>query len=107
VPRAAPPASRFGLGQRQPRMVEEGATGSGQFGTVNTARQQRNANLVFQVADLPAQGWLRRVQPLFGGDRQAALLGDGDEVSKVPQLPRPISWRYGYQLTSLFPRRNE
>jgi hypothetical protein len=30
--------------------------------------------------------WLGRMQPALGGDSQAALLGDGDEIPKMPQL---------------------
>jgi hypothetical protein len=29
---------------------------------------------------------LRRVQPLFGGIGEAALLGDGNEITKVAEL---------------------
>jgi hypothetical protein len=45
---------------------------------------QRNADLVFEIADLPAQRWLRRVQLFRSRDRQASGLGDRDEITKVP-----------------------
>ena len=43
-----------------------------------------NADLVFEIADLAAERRLRRVQPFLGRERQAALLGDRDEIAKVP-----------------------
>ena len=79
-------ASRLDLGQRQPCMVEKGPAGGGQFDAVRAAAQQLDADLVFEIADLAAQRRLRRVQPFLGRERQAALLGDRDEIAKVPQL---------------------
>jgi hypothetical protein len=67
-------------------MVEKRPAGSGQFDAVHTAAHQLNADLVLQIADLPAQRRLRRVQPFLSRERQAALLGDRDEITKVPQL---------------------
>ncbi len=46
---------RFRLGQRQPRMVEEGATRRRQLDAVDAAGEQRDADLIFEIADLPAQ----------------------------------------------------
>ena len=45
-----------------------------------------NTDFAFQIADLPAEGRLRRVQPPLGRERQASLLGDGNEIAKMPQL---------------------
>ncbi len=79
---------RFGgclcLSQRQPCVVEEGSAGSGQFDTVHASIQQRNADLVFEIADLAAQRRLRRVQLLLGRDCQASGLRDRDEITKMP-----------------------
>ena len=86
--RRAASRRRFGLGEREPRMVEEGAAGGSQLDAVHAARQERNADFIFEIADLPAQRRLRGVQPLLGGDREAALLGDRDEIAKVAQLHR-------------------
>ncbi len=47
------------------------------------AAQQRNADLVFEIANLAAQRRLGRVQPFLGRERQAALLGDGDEIATL------------------------
>ena len=67
-------------------MVEKGATGGGQFDAVHAAAHQLNADLIFEISDLATEGRLRRVQPLLGGERQASLLCDRDEIAKVPQL---------------------
>src|SRR3984893_16749606 len=72
------------LRERQPGMVEKGLAGGGQFDAVYAAAHQRDANLVFEIADLAAEGRLRRVQPFLCRERQAALLGDSDEIAKVP-----------------------
>jgi len=72
------------LSKRQPCMIEEGAASGGQFNTMHASIHQRNADLVFEIADLPAEGRLRRVQPFLSRERQAALLGDRDEIAKVP-----------------------
>ncbi len=47
-----------------------------------------HADLLFEVADLPAQRRLGRVQLLLGGNGQAAGIGDGDEVAEMPELHR-------------------
>jgi len=51
---------------------------------VDASIHQRNADLVFEIADLAAEGRLRRVQPFLSRERQAALLGNRDEIAKVP-----------------------
>jgi hypothetical protein len=35
---------------------------------------QLNADFLFEIADLPAEGWLRSVQLLLGGNGQAARI---------------------------------
>src|SRR2546425_8285752 len=43
------------------------------------------------------------MQPPLGGNRQAAFLGDGDEVAKMSQLHTwSMPTRYGAQLTKSF-----
>ena len=84
------PARRFDRGvdlhQRQPGVVEKGLAGSGQLDAVHAARQQLDADLMFEVADLPAQRGLRGVQPSLSGLGEASRLGDGDEIAKMPEL---------------------
>src|ERR1700726_2479403 len=67
-------------------MVEKGLARGGQFDAVHAAAHQPDANLVFEIADLAAEGRLRRVQPFLRRERQAALLGNRDEIAKVPKL---------------------
>src|SRR5258708_20047001 len=67
-------------------MVEKGLARGGQFDAVHAAAHQLDANLVFEIADLAAEGRLRRVQPFLSRERQAALFGDRDEIAKVPRL---------------------
>ena len=65
-------------------MVEKGAPGGGQFDAVHAAAHELNADLIFEIADLATEGRLRRVEPFLRRQRQAALLGDRDEIAKVP-----------------------
>jgi hypothetical protein len=74
------------LGQRKPRVVEKGTASSSQLHATRATTQQLDPNLILQIADLPAQRRLRSMQAPFGRQRQAARLGDRDEVSKMTQL---------------------
>ena len=82
--RRAASCGRLGLRERQPRMIEKGPPGGGQFDAVHAAAHKLDADLVFEIADLATEGRLRRVQPFLSRERQAALLGDRDEIAKVP-----------------------
>jgi hypothetical protein len=46
-------------------MVEKGLACGGQFDAVHAAVHKLNADLVFEIADLAAEGRLRRVQPFL------------------------------------------
>src|ERR1700738_1568459 len=76
--------SRLRLSQRQPGVVEKGLAGGGQLDAAHAAADQLDANLVFEIADLAAEGRLGGVQPFLSRQRQAALLGNRDEIAKVP-----------------------
>src|SRR4029077_4191559 len=93
----APSPRRIDLQQRQTRVIEKSTAGRGERNATCAALQQRDANLEFQVADLPAQRWLRGMEPPFGGIGQAAFLGNSNEIAQMAQLhgPRPILARYG------------
>ena len=67
-------------------MVEKGFSGRRQLNAVGAAMYQRNADLLFEIPDLPAERWLRSVQLLLGGNGQTAGIGHGDEVTEMPQL---------------------
>ena len=76
------------LRERKPCVIQERAACLRQFDTARAAPEQLCADFLFEVAHLPAEGGLRGVQPPFGGKLQAAFLGDGNEVTKMPQLHR-------------------
>ena len=56
---------RLDLRQRQPGMVEEDAASGSQFDAARAADHKLSADLVFEIADLAAEGRLRRVQSPF------------------------------------------
>ena len=76
----------FRLNQRHSCMVEKGFPGRRQLDTVSAAMHQLNADFLFEIADLPAERWLGRVQLLLGGNGQTAGIGHGDEVAQMPEL---------------------
>jgi hypothetical protein len=43
---------------------------------------QLNANLLFEISDLPTEGWPKSVGLLLGGDGQTVRVGHGDEVAE-------------------------
>jgi hypothetical protein len=51
-----------------------------------------NANILFELSDLPTEGWLRSVELLLGGDGQTARVGHGDEVAWMPELHHRIPY---------------
>jgi hypothetical protein len=77
---------RLDLSQRQSCMVEKDPTRGGQLDATSAAEQQLRADLVLQVPDLPTEGRLRCVEPPLGSHGEAPLLGDSDEIPKMPQL---------------------
>src|SRR4051812_48564797 len=67
-------------------MIEKGPTGGRQLDAVHAATHQLNTDLIFEIADLPAQRGLCGVQPFLGRECQAALFGNRDEIAKMPEL---------------------
>ena len=74
----------FDLCQCQSGVVEKGLACSGQFDAMHAAAHQLDPNLVFEIVDLAAEGRLLCVQPFLSRERQAALLGNGDEIAQMP-----------------------
>ena len=94
---------RLDLQQRRPRMIEKGSAGGGQFDAARAAGKQLHADLMFEIPDLTAKRGLGRMQPPFGRHREAAFLGDRDEIAKMPQLhAAPMPTRYDAQPTKSF-----
>ena len=84
-------------------MVEKGFARGGQLDTVHAARQQLDPDLIFEVADLPAERRLRGVEPTLGRLGEAAHFGDGNEIAKVSELHRaPMLAGYATRLLGLF-----
>src|SRR5215813_68636 len=95
-------ARRFDLEQCQPGMIEKGAAGRGEIDAARTALQELDADLDLQITDLPAQRWLRRVQPPRGSIGEAAFLGYRNEIAQMPELHAPshTSWAWLEQTKS-------
>src|SRR6266481_3194690 len=53
---------------------------------MSAAMDQRNADFLFEIPNLPAERWLGSVQFLLGGNGQTAGIGHGDEVAEMPEL---------------------
>jgi hypothetical protein len=78
------------LQQRQPHVIQKDSARVGQLDPPRAAHKQFYANFQFQVADLAAQGRLRRVQPTFGGMGETAFFGNGNEIAQMAELHEPI-----------------
>jgi hypothetical protein len=78
--------SGFGLRQRQTSVIKKGPAGRRQFDAAHAASEQRNADLVLEVADLAAEGWLRHMQAALRRKLHASRFCDRDEIAKMPQL---------------------
>jgi hypothetical protein len=53
---------------------------------VGAAVYQLNADFLFEIPDLPTEGWLGSVELLFGGNGQTACISHGDEVAEMSEL---------------------
>src|SRR6266481_8969342 len=76
----------FCLNQRHSCMLEKSLAGRRQLNTVSAAIHQWNADLLFEIPDLPTERWLRSVQLLLGGNGQTAGIGHSDEVAEMPKF---------------------
>ena len=94
----------FHLGQRKPCMIEKYLARLRQVYAAGAAHQQRHADLLFEIADLPAERRLRRMQPALGRNRQAALFGHGNEIAQMSQfhIANPYFSGMAIHLQSLF-----
>jgi hypothetical protein len=70
-------------------MIKKGTSSRGQRDAARATLQQWNSDFDFEVADLPAQRWLRGMQPPLGGIGQAAFLGNSNEIAQMAQLHSP------------------
>lgn len=76
---------QVGLGQGPPGALEQRPAGFGESDLPGAAAQHVGAELLLELADRDAQGWLGHVQSV-GGAAEVQLLGDCDEIAQVAQL---------------------
>jgi hypothetical protein len=84
-------------GRKQPLGVsEEDGAGGRELHTPGTAVQQCDGERCLEHPDLLTDGLLSNVQ-FLGSAREVAVLGDGYEVTHLPEVrghdPAPILWR--------------
>jgi hypothetical protein len=79
-------------------MAQKSLAGRRQLDTLSAAIDQLNADLLFEIADLPAERWLGSMELLFGSNRQTACVSYGDEVAEMPKLHHNLPY-----LTSMGP----
>jgi hypothetical protein len=76
-------AGRLDLGQRKPGVIEKGSASRRQLDAPNAANEKLSPDFSLQIVQLPTERRLRGVQPPLRGKRDAALLGDGNEVAQM------------------------
>jgi hypothetical protein len=81
--RRSPRRLRLRLSQRQPGVVEKGLAGGGQLDAAHAAAHQRDANLVSRSRIWRLREGCAVCSLSLSRQRQAALLGDSDEIAKV------------------------
>jgi|GEM_PF-6901779 len=74
-----------GLIEQRLGLDEEGTTGGGERHRTRAASEQRDAELVFQQLDLPAQRRLRHVQAL-GGATEIQFAGQGGKAAQLGEF---------------------
>jgi hypothetical protein len=94
------------LRQRQAGVIQKGAASRRQFDAAHTADEKRGADFMLEIPHLAAEGWLRRMQAAFRRELHAPRLGDGDEITKMPELHALVLYLLGISvnLQSLFQR---
>lgn len=71
--------------KREPRLGKKCATGRRELHTASDTIEEQRANFALEVANLPAERWLRDVEALRRSP-EMELLRDRDEIAKVPEL---------------------
>src|SRR6516164_9303930 len=62
---------------------------------MSAAIHQGDADLLLEIADLPAERGLRGIELLLGGDGKTACIGHGDEVAEMPELHHNLPYLAG------------
>src|ERR1700741_1651400 len=96
------------LAQRPAAAREQHLAGSRDRDTARAAFEQGTAQFVFEFLDVAAERRLGDVQRARGGGK-AATLGDGNEITDLPQVHdgRSISIRDGYHIKHILVRYQE
>src|SRR5437762_1839020 len=71
--------------QNGPGFVEKDFPSFGEPHRFRAVVEERNAKFIFEIADLPAQWWLRDVQSGRRA-RNALFFSDGDEVAQMAEF---------------------
>ncbi len=89
-------------GEQRPRLGEKGPALGIEMHALLRPLEQGEAQLFFQLHDLPAERRLGQVQQ-FGGAADIALFGDGDEIAELAQIEhrRSVLQGLNFSLTSL------
>jgi hypothetical protein len=74
---------RIYLKQRLARMIQKRFASRGELNALSATGHQLRADFLLKIADLTAERWLGCVERLLGGNRQAACIGHGDEVTQM------------------------
>ncbi len=74
-----------GRGRQRARFLEQVLSGFRQRDALTMTDEQRDAELILELLDVPAQRWLRDVEPL-GGLGHAGFFRDGDERAQVAEI---------------------
>ena len=81
------PAGGVGRGEQRPRLLEQLLAGRSQRDAPGRAGEQVRAELLLELADLPAEHRLRDVEALRRAP-EVQLFGDRDEVAQLAQVQR-------------------
>src|ERR1700758_248262 len=75
-------------------MIEKDPARRRKLYSARASSKQRDANLVLQITNLPAERRLRRVQPFFRRKFETARFSDRNEITKMPKFHRSRSNRF-------------
>ena len=79
-------SGRLDLRKHQTCVIEEGSPSRRELDSSRASGEELRANFLFEVADLAAKRGLRGVEFFMRCNREAAGVGDSDEVADVPKL---------------------
>src|ERR1700733_5570810 len=81
-------------------MVQKSLAGRRQLNAMSAASDQLNADFLFEIPDLPAEGGLRRMELLLGANGQTACISHRDDIAGMPELHHKLPNLVGPSLAS-------